>query len=72
MPISDWYPIRNLDLGHSRAADGKWRIEYDDLVARMRVCSNHKAFSDWVRVGLEYDDYRQLAEQIVADLNKPH
>lgn len=72
MAISEWFALRNVDVGQARYADGKWRVEYDELVTRMRVCSNHKAFADRVCPGLDHDAYAQIAEQIVVDLNTRH
>jgi len=72
MAISDWYPLHNVEVGKARYADGKWRVEYDELVTRMRVCSNNRAFTDLVYSGLDHDSYRRIAEQIVVDLNTRH
>lgn len=68
--ISEWYPIESRVGG--RRYDGKWRIEYNEQVTRLRVCSNGNAFSDWVNSGLDLDAYREIAEHVVIDLNKPH
>jgi len=72
MPISEWYPIDKLRIDAQRYADGKWRVEYDELVTRLRVCSNGKAFADHVSSGLDLDRYRQIAEDVVLNLNKRH
>jgi hypothetical protein len=73
MAISEWYQINNVRIGNEGHADGKWRVEYNDLMARIRVSSNHKTYSDWVHAGLDLDVYRGMAEHIIADLNrKPH
>ena len=72
MAISEWYQINKLSVGASRYADGKWRIEYDELVTRLRVLTNGEAFSDRVNAGLDLDAYRKIAEYVVVDLNKRH
>jgi hypothetical protein len=73
MAISEWYQINNVPVGSERRADGKWRVEYNDMMTRLRVSTNHKTYSDWVNSGLDLDAYRQMAEHIIADLNRrPH
>jgi hypothetical protein len=72
MAISEWYQINDVQVGNERA-NGKWRVEYNDLMTRIRVSTNHKTFSDWVHAGLDLEAYREMAEHIIADLNrKPH
>ncbi len=42
-------------------------------MTRIRVSTNHKTYSDWVHSGLDLEAYREMAEHIIADLNrKPH
>jgi len=73
MAISDWYPLNNVAVGKQLRADGKWRLEYNQLMTRIRVSTNHKTYSDWVSSGLDLDAYEKIAEHIVADLNRrPH
>ena len=70
MAFSEWYPVK-VDVG-DRYADGKWRIEYNELITRIRVSSNGAAYSDLVSSGLDLDGYRAFAERVVAHLNKRH
>jgi hypothetical protein len=73
MAISEWYQVSNVPVDSVRRADGKWRVEYNDLITRIRVSSNHMTCSDWVNSGLDHESYREMAEHIIADLNrKPH
>ena len=70
MAISDWYEISNLRIGRQQWAQGKWRVEYNELMTRIRVSTNHKTHSDWVNSGLDFDVYREMAEQMVLELNR--
>ena len=70
MAISEWYPLNNVAVGKQGRADGKWRLEYNQLMTRIRVSTNHKTYSDWVSAGLDLDAYEKMAEHIVADLNR--
>lgn len=73
MAISEWYQINDVPVGSERRANGKWRVEYNDMMTRIRVSTNQKAYSDWVHSGLDLDAYREMAEHIIAELNrKPH
>jgi hypothetical protein len=73
MAISDWYEINNLPVERQQRAQGKWRVEYNELMTRIRVSTNHKTHSDWVNSGLDFDVYREIAEQMVLELNRrPH
>ena len=68
MPISEWYPVRNMEAG----IKAKWRVEYDELVTRMRVVSNGSAACGCVAAGRAIDVYRGIARRIAIDLNKRH
>jgi hypothetical protein len=70
MAISEWYALNNVAVGKQGRADGKWRLEYNQLMTRIRVSTNHKTYSDWVSSGLDLDAYEKMAEHIVADLNR--
>jgi hypothetical protein len=72
MQTTEWYAIRDFEIGNRRYPGGTWRIEADGLQTQLRVRSNGAEFADCVNWDLDPETYRRMAEQVVVDLNKPH
>lgn len=72
MQTTEWYPIRDFEVGTRRYVDAMWRIEADGLQTQLRVRANGEEFADSVNWDLDPETYRRMAEQAVVDRNKPH
>ena len=72
MQTTEWYNIRDFEVGARRYPGGTWRIEADGLETQLRVRSNGAEIADWVNWDLDPETYFRMAREAVVELNKPH
>ena len=72
MQTTEWYNIRDFEVGAQRYPGGTWRIEADGLDTQLRVRSNGWEIAGWVNWDLDPETYCRMAKEAVVELNKPH
>lgn len=72
MQTTEWYNIRDFEVGARWYPGGAWRIEAEGLQTQLRVRSNGAESIDWVNWDLDPETYGRMAKQVVVELNKPH
>jgi hypothetical protein len=72
MQTTQWYNIRDFEIGARRYPGGMWRIEAEGLQTQLRVWCNGIEFADWVSWDLHPETYGTMAKQVIVEANKPH
>jgi hypothetical protein len=72
MQTTQWFDIRDFEIGARRYPGGAWRIEAEGLQTQLRVRSNGAQFTDLVSWDLDPETYCRLAQQVIVQANKPH